>query len=184
LVHALDAQIFQQARQQGGRLRSLLLTCLQNYRRNAVRRDHAAKRGGAPAVALEDRAGAESRLEQFTTHTETPERIFDRDWALELIRHVIEQLQREQVAAGHGKRFQILAAHLMEKDSAVAHFDLASQLGISEGAARIALHRLRQRCQQLVNSELRKLVDSPEEVAAELRHLVSVLARPSTLLTN
>jgi RNA polymerase sigma-70 factor (ECF subfamily) len=175
--HAIETRFFQKARKESGRLRSLLLASFRNFVLKQHRHDSAVKRGGATTSVPWDLAVAESRLLAGSIHHETAECLYERDWVLGIIERVLEQLRTEQMAAGQGARFDQLSAHLMEKESSVSHADLGIQLGLSEGAVRIAIYRLRQRSQQLLKDEILKVVSSPEEVTDELRYMAGVLCQ-------
>ncbi len=175
--HAIETRFFQKAQQEAGRLRSLLLASFQNFVLKQHRHATAIKRGGTTPKVPWDLAMAESRLLAGGIHHDTAENLYERDWVLGLIGRVLDQLRAEQLAAGHGARFDQLSAHLMEKESSVSHADLGMQLGLSEGAVRIAMYRLRQRSQQLLRVEILKVVSSPEEVTDELRYMAGILCR-------
>ena len=175
--HAIETRFFQKARQETGRLRSLLLASFRNFVLKQHRHDRAVKRGGGNATVPWDLAVAESRLLAGNVHHQTAECLYERDWVLGIIGRVLDQLRAEQTTAGQGARFDQLSAHLMAKETSVSHADLGIQLGLSEGAVRIAIYRLRQRSQQLLKSEILKVVSTPEEVTDELRYMAGVLAQ-------
>jgi DNA-directed RNA polymerase specialized sigma24 family protein len=175
--HAIETRFFQKAHKESGRLRSLLLTSFRNFVLKQHRHETAIKRGGATTTVQWDLSEAESRLLTGNVHQETAERLYERDWVLGLIERVLGQLRAEQMAAGLGARFDQLSAHLMEKESSITHADLGVQLGLTEGAVRIAIYRLRQRSQQLLRSEILKVVSSPEEVTDELRYMAGILCQ-------
>lgn len=175
--HAIETRFFQKAQRESGRLRSLLLASFRNFVLKQHRHETALKRGGSAPKVPWDLAVAESRLLTGGCHHDTGESLYERDWVLGIIGRVLDQLRGEQMAAGQGARFDALSAHLMEKESAVSHEDLGMQLGLSAGAVRIAIHRLRQRSQQLLKNEILKVVSSPAEVTDELRYMAGILSR-------
>ena len=111
-------------------------------------------------------------------HTdETPERIFDREWAVVLLDHAITQLQAEMSRAGRDGHFAELKEFLTGEDPRAGYAAAATSLGMSEGAVRVAVHRLRRRFGALVRREIAETVSSVEEVDDELRYLWSSVSR-------
>jgi RNA polymerase sigma factor (sigma-70 family) len=161
-----------------GRFRSFLLASLRNFVANQHERESAHKRGGgAPMLSLE-MDSAEGRFQLEPASTDTPERVFDRLWALTLLERVISRLEAETAARGNPpSRFDQLKAYLTGDEPALSYAQTASQLGISEAAVKVAVHRLRRRFRDLVRDEISHTVSSPEDVEAELRHLWSAVGR-------
>ena len=111
-------------------------------------------------------------------HTdETPERIFDREWAVVLLDHAITQLQAEMSRAGRDGHFAELKEFLTGEDPRAGYAAAATSLGMSEGAVRVAGHRLRRRFGALVRREIAETVSSVEEIDDELRYLWSSVSR-------
>ncbi len=144
-AHVLEKGLLARADPGRGRFRSFLLAVFAHYLSN--RRDHerALKRGGGRATFSIDIAGAEGRYDRELVLELTPERAFDRSWALTLLGRVLDQLRREYDDAGRGATFEALCGNLIEDAQGVAHATVAAGLGMSEGAARVAAHRLRRR---------------------------------------
>ena len=161
-----------------GRFRSFLLSSLRNFAANQHEREAAHKRGGgAPVLSLE-MDSAEGRFQLEPGSTETPERVFDRVWALTLLERVMARLQTETAAREDPpSRFDQLKVYLTGDEPQLSYAQTASQLGISEAAVKVAVHRLRRRFRDLVRDEISHTVSSPEEVEAELRHLWSAVGR-------
>ncbi|WP_309399642.1 RNA polymerase sigma factor [Cerasicoccus maritimus] len=158
------------ARQERGRFRSFLLGSFNHYL--ADRRDYerAAKRGGGMVASVDS---AEFAIEDFAA--ETPDAAFDKAWALALLDAVLARLQGELADAGKAAWFEALSPLLGGKDDAVSQAKLAVQLGLSETAFRVALHRLRKRYKELLRAEVAETLAKPEQVDDELRHLIAAL---------
>jgi RNA polymerase sigma-70 factor (ECF subfamily) len=158
-----------------GRFRSFLLAAFGHFLSNSRDRERALRRGGGrPRLSLDLDAG-ESRLGLEPSHGATPERIFDRQWALTLLDRALDRLRDEYRRAGKGELFDRLRPALAG-DRATPYAELASSLGMSEGAVKVAVHRLRGRSAALIREEVAQTVASPEEVDDELRDLFAALA--------
>ena len=107
--------------------------------------------------------------------TLTAERIYERRWALTLLDTVLHHLEREHELSGKREFFGTLRFCLTGERSKLPYADLAGRLGMSEGAVKVAVHRLRQRYRELLRAEIAHTVASPEEVEDEIRHLFAVL---------
>ena len=118
---------------------------------------------------------AETRYRREPADTATPDREFDRRWALTLLDTVLARLQKEYVDEGKAALFESLKGTLSGDRSEVPYARLGEQLGMSEGAVKVAVHRLRQRYRLILRTEIAHTVASPEEVEAELRDLFSAL---------
>jgi len=161
-----------------GRFRSFLLASLRNFAANERDRDSAGKRGGGvPMLSLEIEH-AEGRFQREPPTDETPERVFDRRWALTLLDRVISRLQAEAAARNDmHSPFDRLKTYLTGDEPQLSYAQTASELGMSEGAVKVAVHRLRRRFRDLVRDEIAHTVSSPEEVEDELRYLWSAVGR-------
>ena len=157
-----------------GRFRSFLLLMLKRFLANEQHRSQATKRGGArPLVAL-DALDAEERYAIEPVDRLSADKLYDRRWALTLLEQVLARLQQEQMDAGRGEVFERLKTFLTA-GGGPSYAELASQLGLTQGAVKVAVHRLRQRYRLLLDDELANTVSSPEEVEVERRHLLEAL---------
>jgi RNA polymerase sigma-70 factor (ECF subfamily) len=162
------------ADQARGRFRSFLLAAFNHFLANEWDRQRARKRGGdRPLVSL-DQAAGEARFAHEPVHAETPERIFDRRWAVALIDRALHRLCEESERSGKGKLFEVLKPALAG-DRGVSYAKFAGGLGMSEGAVKTAVFRLRSRCAALIRAEVAQTVSGPEELDEELAHLFSAL---------
>jgi RNA polymerase sigma factor (sigma-70 family) len=176
-VRVLEKHTIGHADPARGRFRSFLLTALKNFAANEHDKEIAGKRGGGvPIVSLEFE-GAEGRFQLEPPSDETPERVFDRRWALTLLDRVMSRLKAEGVRAGKKSQFEGLKTYLTGDQPQLTYAQTATELGISEGAAKVAVHRLRRHFRDLVRDEIAQTVSSPEEIDDELRHLWSSVSR-------
>lgn len=161
-----------------GKFRAFLLTSLKNFLTNEWEKGHAAKRGGGQRLlSLQlDLDSAESRLNLEPAHELTPDRLFERQWAMLLLEHVMQRLQAEQIAAGKEKQFELLKDALIGGADRLPFPTIAAELQISEEAARQAASRLRKRYRELLREEVSHTVATADEVDEEIRSLFQVLA--------
>jgi RNA polymerase sigma-70 factor (ECF subfamily) len=156
-----------------GRFRSYLLAACQHFLANEHDRAAAKKRGGG-RVRL-DFEGADGRYSREPAHDDTPERLFDRQWALGLLDRAVAELRAEYESSGRAKLFDALKGCLAGGAGA-SHAELAAQLGMTEGAVKVAVHRLKQRYRDRLRSAIADTVATPEEVDDEIRNLFAALA--------
>jgi RNA polymerase sigma factor (sigma-70 family) len=174
-IRVLEGRYIDRADPEKGRFRSFILTSLKFFVADEADRDRAHKRGGGMVVALEFSSG-EERYQREPAHDETPERIFERRWALSLIDRVVEKLREEFVHHGRPEHFERLKAFLLGQSDA-PYAALAQEMYTSEGALKVAIHRLRKRYRELFRQEIADTVADPADVESELRFLASVLTR-------
>jgi RNA polymerase sigma-70 factor (ECF subfamily) len=156
-----------------GRFRSFLLTACQNFLANERERANALKRGGGRVVSL-DLADADGRYRREQAHSETPERLFERRWALALLGRVLQRLREEHEAAGKERLFDAIKAQLTG-DEAAPYAELGQGLEMTEGAVKTAVHRLRKRYGELLREEIGETVAAEAEIDDEIRALIRAL---------
>jgi RNA polymerase sigma-70 factor (ECF subfamily) len=182
LVQSFFAQCLEKnylgaADQAKGRFRSFLLIALKRFLANEWDKARTLKRGrGAPPISL-DALTAEQRYALEPAEQLTADRLYERRWALTLLDKVLSRLREEQIAAGRNSAFELLKDSLTAGREGAPYAELAARLGMSEGAVKVAVHRLRQRYRELLEAEIANTVASPEEVAEERRYLLSVLSQ-------
>ncbi len=165
-----------QADRQRGRFRTFLLSAMQHFLANEWNKAHAKKRGGTrPILSLDDDT-AEQRYRLEPADRNTPETLFERGWALALLNDVLQRLKEEYSREGKQDWMEAMQPALTADRNAIGYADIARKLGMTETAARVAVHRLRQRYRWLIRAEVAQTVASPEEVEAEMRHLFEVLS--------
>jgi RNA polymerase sigma-70 factor (ECF subfamily) len=160
-----------------GRFRSWLLGCLKHFLANEHDRATAQKRGGGkqPLSFDLDANDAQSRYRLEPAHELTPEKVFDRRWALVLIENVLSQLSEECRAGGKEKLFETVKPYLWgERNESYAQ--AAPSLDMTEAALKAAVHRLRKRYKDLLRLEISHTVHSAAEVDEEIRDLFAALA--------
>ncbi len=160
-----------------GRFRSFLLTACPHFLSNQGDRTRALKRGGGHAPVPIDLAVAEGRYERGLSHDETPERLYERQWCLTLLAGVLDDLRQEYAADGRERVFDRLKDFLTGDDDAGTHADAACDLGMTAGAVKVAVHRLRRRYRERLRGRVADTVASPQDVEDEIRHLFKTLAR-------
>jgi len=161
--------------QEHGRFRSFLLASMKHFLANEWDRARALKRGGGVALLRLDDASAEERYSlEPADPAATAEQLFDRRWALTLLDSVLARLREEMARGGRLAVFEALKFSLSGDQQAYA--DAARELGLSEGAVKVAVHRLRKRYRALIREEIAQTVAGPEEVETELRELFAALS--------
>ena len=174
-IRVLEGRYVDRADPEKGRFRAFLLTSLKLFVSDEEDRNRAQKRGGGALLPLEFCSGEECyQLE--AAHDETPERIYERRWALAVLDRVLEKLRNEFMHHGRAEHFERLKLFLLEQAD-TSYAALASEMNTSEGALKVAIHRLRKRYRELFRQEIADTVADPAEVESELRHLAAVLTR-------
>ena len=174
-IRVLEGRYLDRADPEKGRFRSFILTSLKFFVADEEDRDRAQKRGGGMVEPLEFSSG-EERYQREPAHEETPERIFERRWALTMLDRVVEKLREEFVQHGRPEHFERLKVFLLGQ-SDTPYSALAREMNTSEGALKVAIHRLRKRYRELFRQEIADTVADPAEVESELRFLAAVLTR-------
>lgn len=172
-IQVLEGRYLDRADPEKGRFRWFLLTSLRFFVADEQDRQRAHKRGGGVVVPLEVSSG-EERYQREPAHDETPERIFERRWALSVLDRVVERLRDEFVRHGRPEQFDRLKVFLLGQSDA-PYAALAREMNTSEGAVKVAIHRLRKRYRELFRQEIADTVADPAEVESELRFLAEVL---------
>jgi RNA polymerase sigma-70 factor (ECF subfamily) len=157
-----------------GKFRSFLLAACRHFLANQHDHDRARKRGGGRRPLSIDFRDADGRYAHEPGHGETAERLFERRWALALLDQVLARLRGEYEAAGKGRLFECLKGRLTG-DAGGPHARTAAELGLSEGAVKVAVHRLRKRYRELLREEIAHTVDDPAQVEDEIRALFAAL---------
>jgi RNA polymerase sigma factor (sigma-70 family) len=174
-AYVLERELLAKADRDRGRFRSFLRAVFARHLADQFDRATAQKRGGGrPALSIDAR-DAEGRYAREPAHDLTPERIFDRSWALTLLDRVFDQLRREYDDAGRAATFEELRTVLTRGPESGSHAMIAGRLGISEGAVRVAVHRLRRRYGVLLRQEIAATVNDPGEIDDEIRSLFAAL---------
>lgn len=175
-VRLLEKHYLGEVEREKGRFRSFLLAAMKHFLANEWHRANAQKRGGGQKFVPLDAEDAETRYGVDPAHLESPDRLFERRWALTLLDLVLARLRAEHEAAGKAELFDALKGCLTGDRAELPYAELGSKLGLSEGAVKVAVHRLRQRYRGLLRAEVAHTVASEQDVEDELRHLFHALA--------
>jgi len=160
-----------------GRFRSFLLMVLSRFLANEWDKIRAQRRGGGVPMFSLTMDTAETRYCLEPATTTSPEDLFERKWAVTLLDQVLVALHDEYHKAGKTAVFEALKPCLVGPSKAQPYQVLAARLGMTEGAVKVAVHRLRERYRLRLKKEVSQTVASPSDVDSELRHLFRVLAR-------
>lgn len=171
----LQRNYLQLADQERGRFRSFLLKSLQNFLVNEWVRGQALKRGGGNPLLSLDEGAAERLYQQESMSRTSAETLFDKRWAMTLLERALRRLEGDYAAAGKGELFQQLQSLLLSEGSAECYRSLGSRVGLSEGAVKVAVHRLRHRFKEAVRSEVAQTVANSGDVDEELRCLMTAM---------
>ncbi len=174
----LERHWLEDADRERGRFRTFLLTAMSRFMADEWDKLRAQKRGGTVGhipVQLND---AETRYGAEPADNRTPEQYFERRWALTLLDNVLEKLRAEYDAEGKGVLFSALNFTLEGGRESQPYRQLASKTGLSEGAVKVAVHRLRKRYRQLLRNEVTQTIAAGADVDEELHHLFAALAGP------
>ena len=171
----LELESLADVRREKGKFRSFLLASMNHYLSD--QRDHALarKRDARLTFSLDSKA-AETRYGREPVDALTPQRLFERQWAMTLLETVVQRLRREYEAGGRGESFLQLRFAITGDKSEVPYLELAERLEVSEEAVRVAVHRLRKRYRELLREEIANTVTTEEEIADELQSLRRILA--------
>jgi RNA polymerase sigma-70 factor (ECF subfamily) len=174
-AHILEKRGLMSVGPRKGRFRSFLLVSLRHFLDNEWHKQRALKRGGHEApISWDDLSPRDREALEPCDHL-TPERIFDRRWALTLLERVMRQLRTECLAARKGEIFEALKDYLTGDTAGKSYQQLATELGMSEGAVKVSVHRLRRRFGELVREQIERTVANPKEVDDEIRELFEAL---------
>jgi RNA polymerase sigma factor (sigma-70 family) len=173
----LEKDSLRGADQRKGRFRSFLLTMFKRFLSNERDRAHADKRGGHRTILSFDVETAEARYRLEPAHEQTPERAFERQWATTLLARVLEKLEQEYTHKDRGELFAACRGYLVGAGGTAGYAQTAAALGSTEGAVKVAVHRMRQRYRELLKAEIADTVESTQDVEEELRSLLAAVSR-------
>ena len=160
---------------QRGRFRTFLLSSLKNFLVSEWQKTRALKRGGDEVFVSWDAEEAEGRYLAEPADGLTPERIYARRWAVTVLEKVLTRLRADYGADGKAPLFQALQPYVWGEPADGGYADISARLGVSEGALRVAMHRLREAFRRLLREEVGRTVTSAAEIDAELRELIAAL---------
>ncbi|MBI2925629.1 MAG: sigma-70 family RNA polymerase sigma factor [Verrucomicrobia bacterium] len=178
-VRLLQKNSFAGADRAKGRFRSFLLGALQHFLADEHDRASAKKRGGGQQFISWEQDFAEKRFAEEPTDELSPDKIFERRWALTVLEQAASRLRAEYQAAGTGQLFEHLKGYVTGEGAAPTYAATAAQLGLSESAVKSAIFRLRRRYYELVREAVAQTVADPRELEEEIRHLMAVFSSPA-----
>jgi RNA polymerase sigma-70 factor (ECF subfamily) len=162
-----------------GRFRSFLLGAVKHFLADERDRAAAAKRGGGQSTCSIEglsQGGGTTEWQVPDPGGPPPDAVFDRQWAQTLVARGLDRLAAEFSAGGKADQLEILKPWLLGSCEAFSQADAAQRLGLTEGAVKVAIHRLRKRFRELIKQEISHTVTDPAQIDVELRYLVEVLA--------
>ena len=172
----LERQSVRLADPKRGKFRSFLLASLKHFLSDRRGHDQAKKRGGGRKILSLDFENAETQYTLEPAERLSPEKLFERSWALTILETTMARLQSEATSEKKKKLFEHLKVYLTAKKSSVPCSEAGEKLGMTEGAVRVAVHRLRRRYRELLRHEIAQTVSSEEEIDQEIRDLFTALA--------
>jgi RNA polymerase sigma factor (sigma-70 family) len=152
-----------------GRFRSYLIGALNHFLANHWEKMHALKRGGVNLMVSHDAASQE------TLDHRTPEQVFARTWAVTVLDRVLERLKADYIEPKRALLFSTLKSALTAEGTAESYAHIGKSLGMSEGAIKVAIHRMRLRYRELLYQEIAETVANPEDIELELKDLMCAL---------
>jgi RNA polymerase sigma factor (sigma-70 family) len=172
----LEKRWLDAADREKGKLRTFLIVMLKKFMSKEWRRALAQRRSGGHAHVQFDTIFAESRY-AADSHALSPDETFDRQYALTLLDLTMNRLRADFVGAGKPGDFDVLKSCLTAERGTIDYAAVAQRLGVTEGAARVAAHRLRKRFREIYREEISHTLANGADLEAEMRHLAAALAR-------
>lgn len=175
-AHLLEHKFPEGLRREKGKCRSYLLTALQHFLNDRADRLRAKKRGGGQMPVSLDAADSEARYRLEPVDNMDAEKLYERRWAITLLDHVLDRLQREFAGSGKASQFEQLQPFLLGEKAAVTYAEVAAMLATTEGAVKVAVHRMRRRYRELLRETVAGTVETRGEVEEEIQHLLAVIS--------
>jgi RNA polymerase sigma-70 factor (ECF subfamily) len=172
----LEKKAVEAADPRRGRFRAFLLASLKNFLANEWNRERAQKRGGGRTALSLDFEAADARFVAEPRDDLTPDRAYERSWALAVLDRALARLATDHAERGRSRLFERLEGTLVAGGPRVPYRELAVELGMTEGAVKVAVHRLRASFREVLRREVSHTVGGPEELEAELQDLIAALA--------
>jgi RNA polymerase sigma factor (sigma-70 family) len=172
----IETDGFASADRERGRFRSYLLGAMKHFLANEWHRAQTQKRGGQVRFIEWDALDPEARYAGASKQSDNPEHLFDREWALETITGALQALRYEMAKAGKSEQFDALKGSLSGQDES-PRAQIAARLDMSEGAVKVAVHRLRQRYRTLLRAAIAQTVSNEADLDEEMGYLVEILRK-------
>jgi RNA polymerase sigma-70 factor (ECF subfamily) len=174
-AHLLEKQALSKVNPERCRFRSFLLASLKNFLADDWRRAQTQKRGGGKRILSLEMGQAETRYSIEPGDHMTAEMLFERSWAMTVIGRGLEKLKSEYRNTDRGPFFDRLKGHMTMEPDASSYAEVAVELGMTEGAVRVAVHRMRQRLRDLIRAEVADTVTTTDQLEEEIRDLFRAL---------
>lgn len=171
----IEKGFLKDVRPEKGKFRTFLLASVNHFLSNEWDRAKAQKRGGHLQFLPLDFAQAEERHVRGAAHTLSPEALFERAWAMAVLDSALSRLRDEYARAGKESQFDHLKGVLVLGEGGASYRELGGEIGLSEGAVKVAVHRLRRRYRDLLLEEIAQTLAESENTEEELRHLMAAL---------
>lgn len=171
----LEKHYLRQVKPRPGKFRSFLLASLKHFVANERARARAKKRGGGRTVLSFDFENAENQYALEPADDLSPDKIFEKSWALTVLERTMDRLEAELAGKNKQKLFDHLRVYIGAETSSVPYSKAAAELGMTEGSVRVAVHRLRRRCRELLRDEIAQTVAAEDQIDDEIRGLFAAL---------
>jgi len=167
---------FTSADRNRGRFRSYLLGAMKHFLTNEWHRSQAQKRGGQIQFVEWDGGDLEARYAGTGKKADDAELVFDREWAMETVAGALRRLREEMEKVGKGEQFEALKGSLTGEEE-LRRDEMAAKLQMTEGAVKVAVHRLRERYRKLLRAIIAETVSNEEELDDEMHYLIAILRK-------
>jgi len=171
----LEKEFLRDVDREKGKFRAYLMACFRHFLANERDRPLAQKRGGGKTHLSLNFLDAEERYNLEPAHELTPEKLYERQWALTLLDQVLNRLRDESLRDGHARLFDTLKVFLTGESPTLSYDEVGRGLGLSVGAVKVAVHRLRRRYRELLREEIGRIVGDPAEIDVEIQALFTAL---------
>ncbi|MBB5037737.1 RNA polymerase sigma factor [Prosthecobacter dejongeii] len=175
-VHVLENNVLAHADPERGRFRSFLLGALRHFVSNEARKQRTEKRGGRVTFVPLDANDDEERFDRELAHPDSPEKLFERNWAENLLQRAVKALEADYVNAGKLHLFTALQPYLAGSANPNSYEELAKTLGMSTGTIAVSVYRMRRRYGELLREEIAQTVENPADIEQEIRMLLEAVA--------
>jgi DNA-directed RNA polymerase specialized sigma24 family protein len=174
-VRVLEKGYFNEADPARGRFRYFLLTAINHFLSNQRDRERAQKRGGGRIFLSLEMEEAENHYRRLPVDNQTPEKIYEKQWTVTILESVMTRLRTELEQEGRSGQFDRWKPFLAGEQERSGYGQLAAACGMTEAAARVAVHRMRRRYQQLLRDQIAQTLAQREEIEDEIRYLLKAL---------
>lgn len=170
----LDKKQLRVADQQRGRFRTFLLAALEHFVSKQWRAKNTLKRGGGSTTIPFDFQTADEQYSNEPFHEWTPQKIFERNWALAILSKTLDGVRKQYSESGKTEQFEELKVYLGDSSN-VTYKSMAEKLDTTEGAIKVAVHRLRVRYGEQLRIQIARTVEFTSDVNQELQSLMQAL---------